>query len=379
MTGPAVQVTVLYGDLRTGRILGQIDATGAAWAQVLDDAGSIDQVTVPDDVIRALDLWRMAPAARTFLAIEVDDRIQEAGPIWSRTYDWEAGTLTLGAAGLWSLWDHRKVVKVLAAGQQVRSGADLGSVTLTGADLGEIARGLVALAMSHVGGSLPIVLPAERPGSARTETFPGWALSWVGDELTQLTQRQDGGPNIRFTPRRRSDDRRFIEWVMETGTAAAPQLTQAGADWVFDTTVRRGPVLGIGLDEDATDMGFRGWETGQGSEADMLMATAYDGTLVDTGAPLLEVEESRSTVSQASTLDGYAGQLVARSARPIQVWKVTVHLSAAREVQAGDYCRLIIRDHPCLGAGEHRMRVAKKSGRIDDRVVLDMYPLQAVI
>ena len=133
MTGPAVQVTVLYGDLRTGRILGQIDATGAAWAQVLDDAGSIDQVTVPDDVIRALDLWRMAPAARTFLAIEVDDRIQEAGPIWSRTYDWEAGTLTLGAAGLWSLWDHRKVVKVLAAGQQVRSGADLGDGAYAGA------------------------------------------------------------------------------------------------------------------------------------------------------------------------------------------------------------------------------------------------------
>ena len=373
------QIKVLYGDLRTGLIHGEIDATGASWAQVLNDAGAIDQVTVPGAEIARLDLWRMAPAAKTFLAVEIDDRIVEAGPIWSRTYDWETDTLVLGAAGLWSLWDHRMVLKVLAAALQVRTGADLGSVTLTGADLGEIARGLVALAMSHAGGSVPVVLPAARPGSARIETFPGYELPILGEQLRQLTQRQTAAPDIRFAPRRRSDDRRYIEWVMETGTAAAPQLSQAGADWIFDTTVRRGPLLGLSLDEDATEMGFRGWETGNGSEAGMLMATAYVGTQVDAGWPLLEVERASSSVQEGLTLDGHAAQLVARSARPVQKWTVTAHMSAALEVRAGDYAVVRTRGHACLGTGSHRVRVAGKSGDLTDKVKIAMYPMAAIV
>jgi hypothetical protein len=65
---------------------------------------------------------------------------------------------------------------------------------------------------------------------------------------------------------------------MATGTAAAPQLSQVGDDWVFDTTARGGPVLGIGTDEDATAMGMRGWETGNGTEADTLISMAEDDT-----------------------------------------------------------------------------------------------------
>lgn len=373
------KISVLYGDLRTGRIYGEIDVTGTDWAQTLNTGGSVDQVTVPDAEIARLDLWRNAPAARTFLAVEVNDRIQEAGPIWSRSYDWETGTMTLGAAGLWSLFDHRMVVKVLAAALQVRTGADLGSVTLTGADLGEIARALVALAMSHVGGDLPLDLPDPRPGDAHTETFNGYELLILGDQLRRLTQRQTAAPDIRFTAYRDPDDRRFLRWRMETGTEAAPQLSQVGADWVLDTTARRGPVLGIGLDEDATVMGFRGWEIGTGSEEDQRMAMAYDPTLVTSGSPLLEVEESRTSDSEQDTLDGYASQLVARSGRPVQVWKATVHISAALEVTAGDYAVVKTKGHACLGTGSYRVRVQKKSGDLTDRVVLDMFPLEAIV
>lgn len=371
--------TVLYGDLRTGRITGEIDATGAEWAQVLNDAGSVDQVTVPDDVIRALDLRRTAPAAKTFLAVEIDDRIPQAGPIWSRVRDWEKGQVTLGATGLWGLFDHRKVIRVLAAGQQIRSGADLGSVTLTGADLGEIGRALVALCMSHVGGDLPLVLPDGRPGSAHTENWPGWQMSQVGDQLRQLTKRQIGAPDVAFRPRRRGDDRRFLEWVMQTGTAAVPQLSQVGKDWIFDTTTRKSPVLGISTDEDAQDMGMRAWITGIGSQEDTAIGTAYDPTLVTAGWPLLEVEDSRDSDQDQGTVDGYASQLTAQSARPVEVFKVTVHRSAASEVSAGDYCQLITRDDPWVGTINQRMRVQKKAGDLSDRVTLDMFPLQAVI
>jgi hypothetical protein len=78
-------------------------------------------------------------------------------------------------------------------------------------------------------------------------------------------------------------------------------------------------------------------------------------------------------------LDGYAANLVARSNRPVEVWKVTVWARAAAEVQAGDYAQVVTKNHPYLGSGTHRMRVQKKSGDLTDKVVLDMYPLQAAI
>lgn len=373
--GVLVSTTILYGDLRTGRIAGAIDADGADWAQTLNDPGSIDEVQVPEDVVRRLNLRTTAPAARSFLAVEQDDRMQEAGPLWARAFDWEEGLLTLGASGLWSLFDYRTVIPVLAAGQKVQGV----TTTAKGADLGELARYLVALAMTHAGGDLPIVLPDPRPGTAHTETFPGWKLQWLGQQLRELTEREVGAPDIAFRPRRKPSDPRYIEWVMLTGTEASPRLTQGGADWIFDTTVRDSPVLGIGTQEDATGMGSRGWVTGNGSEKDLLIGTDYDPSLIDLGYPLMEQEESRPTVEQQGTLDGYADSLVARSGRPSEVFLVSVHASAAREVQGGDYAQVITKDHAWLGTGSTRMRVQKKAGDLSDKVVLHMYPLQGAL
>lgn len=368
---PQVTTRILFGELRTGRITGEIDALNAAWAQTLNEPGYIDQVTIPDAVVRRLNLRYAAEAARCFLAIEQDDRIQEAGPIWSDPYDWERGQLTLGAAGIWSLFDHRKVIPVLAAGQRVQDAV----TAVSGVSLGGIARALVAQAMTHLGGDLPLVFdPADTSGD-HTETFEGFKLLWLGKQLTELTRRENDAPDIAFRPRRNPADRRFLQWVMHTGTEAMPQLAQAGPDWVYDTTARRSPVLGISTDGDAHQMGTRAWVTGNGHEKDLLIATADDQAQIARGVPLLEQEESRSTVEQQTTLDRHASNLRDRAARRVRVWKVTVHASAAREVLAGDYARVVVKDHPVLGTGETRLRVRKKSGNLTDRVVLDMYPL----
>lgn len=368
--------TILFGDLRTGRITDTIDATGCAWAQVANDAGAVDGVTVESHEVRAKDLYRAAPAAKTFLAVDVDGRLQEAGPLWSRSWDENAtrGWVTLGAAGLWSLFDHRKVLPVLAAGQRVQTAV----TTVTGTDLGGIARALVAQALTHTGGDLPLVLPPATAGD-RTETFHGWQLLDLGDQLRQLTRREANPPDIRFLPRY-TTDRLGIEWVMQVGTEDNPALTQVGDDWYFDATAARSPVVKITTDEDATVMGQRAWVTGSGQDQDTVMGTAYDPTLVDAAWPLLEVEELRSTVIEQGTVDGHAVNLRDRSARPVEVWKVQVRASAALEVLPGHYARVIPRrDHPWLPAGEAFMRVKSKSGDLGDTVTLEMYAVQGRI
>jgi len=363
------RTTLLYGDLRTGRITDTLGATSGSWAQVGNDAGSVDQVVIEGHEVAAKQLRRNAQATRTFLAADVDGRLQEAGPIWSRSWGGSANRqLTLGASGLWSLFDHRKVLPVLAAGQRVQDA----KTVVSGTDLGGIARALVAQAMTYVGGNLPLVLPPTLAGD-RTETFYGWQLAWVGDQLKQLTQRESGAPDIRFRPRYTTDGL-GIEWVMEVGTEDAPLLTQAGDDWYFDHSVRQSPVVDITTDEDATQMGSLGWITGSGSEADVLLGTAYDPSLVTVGWPLLEVEENHSTVTEQDTVDSYADALVSRSSRPVEVWKVLVRASAAVEVLAGDYARVIAKpDDPWLLGEEAFMRVRTKSGDLGENVTLEMY------
>lgn len=364
------RTTLLFGDLRTGRITDTLDATGCNWTQILNDAGAVDSVSVEAHEVRAKGLRQAARAARSFLAVDVDNQLQEAGPIWSRVWNDEQQQLTLGAAGLWSLFDHRKAIPVLAAGQLVQTA----QIAVTGRALGGIARRLVQVATQHTGGSLPLVLPADALGD-HTETFYGWELLDVGEQLRQLTKRESLPPDIRFRPRYTAD-RLGLEWVLEVGTDDDPLLVQTGDDWYLDQNVPRSPVTNISTDEDATVMGSRGWVTGSGQEQDTIIGTAYDPALIDDGYPLLEVEEMRSNVIEQSTVDDYATNLVARSARPVEVWQVQVHASAAAEMLAGHYARVIPkRGHPWLPDGEAFMRIRSKSGGLGDKVTLSMYEI----
>lgn len=372
-----VTTSLLIGETITGKIThtltGRECPTGLRWTSVLNNSGSIDSVTIPEAVVRKYNLRQATHGARCFLAVEQDGRIKQAGPIWSRTWDWEKGELTLGAAGLWSLMDKRVVYRedltVINA-----------PVTLTGS-LGGIAVGLVSQMVNHNPPftNLPIVLPAVESGT-NTETFQPWELSRYGEQLRQITRRATDAPDIRFQARRTAADIRKVEWVMEVGTATVPSLSQGGPDWVFDASAPKSSVRGISTDEDATGMATAVWVSGTGMEADMKRVRAFDdGTLLNNGWPFLEVDESHSTVDDYPTLTGHAKNLQRRSGRPIEVFKVQVSASAAAEVLPGDYCRVITKGDPWLGDMDRAMRVKSVSGDLSEVLTLEMFPLAALL
>lgn len=370
---------VLVGDLRTGQILDELDATACVWHRQVNDPGRIT-ATVPAEVLRSADVRSFTQPARRFVAFEADGRIWQAGPIWSRRYSRKRGSLTLTGAGLWSVFDHRRVMRVLAPAE------DPASVTMTASatTLGGIARYLVDLAEQHYGGDLPVVLPAA-PSGTRTESWQGYHLTTIGEQLRQLTRRETAAPDIRFAPRRRADDETYIEWVLQIGTEAEPELVQAGDDWWFDDAVGASPVVDIEVDDDASDLVNRAWLTGSGMERDSIITFADDPSLVDLGWPLLEDVESRPTVGEtdrvagAAELGDRAVELLARRGRPAQAWKVDIRVDAAREVSDGDYCRLVVGDDPFLPAGEHRCRVLRIGGDLDDTLTLTMQPTTGVL
>lgn len=366
MTGPRV----LIGETRTGRITDVLDVTALRWTDELNKAGSID-VTVPEDVVRSFGpgiLRQKTHPWRSFLAVEEDGRIKQAGPIITRPRTWESGDVRLGAAGIWR-WLDRVFVRDAAGITQL-------TITASGLSLGGIATQLVADAVAQTYWDVPIVTPTPEAGT-RTETWYGWQFAFVGEQIRQITQRATDAPDIRFQPRRRADDPRFLEWVMEVGTELIPGLYQSGADWVFDATAPRSPVVGVSTDEDGSEVAEVVWTTGNGQEEDILKAVASNIELADLGWPVTEAVEAHPTVELVDTLLEHAQTAVARRARPIEVYKLTVRGEAAREVKPGDYCRVVTGDDPWLGAMDETMRAKSITGDLSDVKVIETFPMQA--
>lgn len=285
---------VFVGDLRTGKIVTRLRTTGGSWQQTpVNSAGTITGVTIDlaDASLTGVDVYHATAPGKAYLAVQYGGTVLAAGPIWTRSYARSTGMLTLGAAGLWSLFDHRLVLPVLS--QPVAVGAAQATTTTcaTGSNmsLGDIAAALVQQAMNHVGGSLPLVMPANQgntPGNTRT--YPGYDLPVLGSILTELTG-VIGGPEIRFTPRINPNDLTSIQWTMEVGTPAQPLLVQPGADRIFDLAAPQSSVSELTVDEDATAMGTRAWVVGTGSQAGVLLGETDSTALTAAGYPLLEI------------------------------------------------------------------------------------------
>jgi hypothetical protein len=365
------------GTLRDGLITNSIPTIQGSWSTVMDDAGTLSAVMpLADSAVAALNPYLTAEPCRCFLAVAYTDEggtetFLAGGPIWTHGYDDTTQQLTIGAAGLWSYYDHRKILPVLSAGQSAAS------VTATyTTSLGTIAKRLVQLAHSHTGGSVPVALPAD-VGGTDTRTYPGFELSWVGSALADLTGVENG-PEIQFVPRRQTSDPNSLEWVMRVGTTTQPLLVQSGADWVWDATVPRSSVSSVSVQRDGSVMGTRAWEKGAGSDVAALVSEADSTTLTTVGFPLLEVEGSgHEQVTVPATLNAYSAGLLASSARPRETWTVKIRRDEAPTVgsySVGDWVSITPKPGPYLPNQPYRARILSIGGDDSFDVTLQLSP-----
>lgn len=340
------------GTLRDGRITNDLPMVSTSWSDVMDDAGTLSgTLNLADPAVAALNPYLTAEPCRCFLAVSYTDptgteTFLAGGPIWSHSYDDPTRKLTIAAAGLWSYYDHRKILPVLLAGVNPAT-----VTTEVVASLGTIASKLVQLAHTHTAGSVPVVFPADETGTI-VKDYQGYDLPNLGQALRDLTGLQ-GGPEIQFVPRRRTDDRRYIEWVMRVGTTADPLLHQTGEDWAWDASVPRSSITGISVQRDGSAMGTRAWMQGAGSQVETLFGRADDTILTTAGFPLLEVAGSGQESEDSRTaLDSAAAGLLAAQNRPVETWTVKVRRDEAPTVAqyaVGDWVSLKIDGWTRLG------------------------------
>ena len=289
-------------DLRTGRQIQDIRPLDGSWKRVINSPEDVEcTLNLLDPATRALGVRNTATVAKSVLAVADGDVILGAGPIWAHDYDDDAGTLKLSAKGALSYYNFRYILPVLAAALAVGEFTvpdpeeptgtipnPLLTTTISGVDLGTIAKRLMQQAHEWTGGSIPVVFPADRAGD-HERTYIGPEFKNLLEALTQLSE-VDGGPDLRLLPRFTAD-RLGIEWELQTGTDAAPLLASPTVHrWTLG--LPKASATGLRVNTDASAMTAQAWSTGGRQDDEVLVARSIDSTLTDAGYPLLESVDS---------------------------------------------------------------------------------------
>lgn len=360
-------VDYIIGDLLTGRRIQTLKALSGPWSEEVNEAGELScTVSLRNPVMRRLGLQESAIPGKAFLAAVEGDTILQAGPIWYHDWDEDSSKLTLGAAGMWSYFDHRTLLPVLASRlpSDVTTDTDYRAKSLQG-----VARGLVAQAQSWTSGNVPVILPAEVAGTS-DRTYRGADVAPVGDRLRELTAVLRG-PEIRFSPRW-TTDRLGIEWVMEIGTPTQPLIFSPQRP-VFYVGVEKSSVTRLKLNVNGSKIGSQAFALGGRADDLALVTVSTDSTLTAAGFPLLElVDSSHATVEQASTLQGYSDELVSRGRLPIQTMSFTHRVSTQpylSSFRAGDFAVVRVVGSRYLPPAEHIFRILSRSGDVKSTTV----------
>jgi len=373
-----VTVRVVCGETVTGRILATVPTTedGISWETILNDAGTVDATVplrrIPERERRNL-LSYLEPNRCYLAAITDSGKVLEAGPIWKHKLDDTSGDLTVGASGLWSIFDHRKAID---------PSWDTGTARVqdtqlrwSGMNLGSIAQYLTFSSLQRVGGVLPVLFQDIPDTGLAERTYPGYELGWVGERLRQLAEVSNG-PDIAFEPRLTADEL-GIEWVMRVGTDVDPLLHQRGADWRWDRCATRGTLKLLTVDVDATGVAQRAWSIGSGMETELLLGVAQDLTPLDAGYPLLETDTSSTNTSLQTTLNAQATSALAVAKRPWSTWSIEVRddVPPLGDYRPGDWSSISVPDeHVYLRAGEYRTRILSIAGTGKSTVSVKLAP-----
>jgi hypothetical protein len=349
----------IIGDLRTGRRLSAVRVTKGPWAVGIGGPGTVSvTVSLADPDIRALDLRSAASVGKAYLAVVENDTILEAGPIWTHNYRKSDRTLQLNAAGLWTYFDHRVLMRMLAAGEVPQDG----DTYLENLSWGTIAKRLVQQARTFTGAEIPIVFQPDEAGGV-TATYSGADLRLVGDALQDIAA-QDGGPEIEFTPEW-TDDRKGIHWRLRTGTTAQPQLASKTTHR-FDYSVEKRTVSDLEVAVDGSKLVGRGWTTGGRSSSVALFGQHINTALTDRGYPFLEVvDSSHSTAETQEDVDGFAKELARVGSKPTEFWTFKARADAvplAGSYRPGDSCSVHMANDDYIPDGDYARRITDIAG-----------------
>jgi hypothetical protein len=358
-----VTYRIHYGVLVTGSEISELPVATASFGDEMRGTGTF-QANVAVGQCGNGSLWQATRGAFTFWAAEwFDDggrRIVAGGPMFTRNGDDESG-ITYGGSNMFGMLGHRKLVDQTWTDAQISTNA----LTYSNLDLGSIIAAIVQQVTAVGPAQLPIVFEASRAGT-NTRTYNGYDLLWAHDKITEIGNVESGtgglgGPDWMFTPRFVAGDFTRVEWVLTTGTAAQPWLTQTGAVVVLDKGAANQQNVGkVTVSEDAAKLATTAFAGGSGQQKARVIASRSDSTLTNANYPRMDVESSNNSID--NTLVGvYAQGELTRTSRVPNTATVEVRASWwwAQQGGTGTTVQLLDPTNPVFGPINLTSRVVK--------------------
>tara|TARA_B100000700_G_scaffold110520_3_gene124535 strand:- start:3864 stop:5003 length:1140 start_codon:yes stop_codon:yes gene_type:complete len=328
---------------------------GANWAALLNRPDILScTVDLRDIDTRSLDIRAASEPQKTILLARDDnDRILAWGLVGDdRTWDEDAQTLALSAAGVESSWLGRSIIAPASArtAPLIVNGVPNASLntSLTGWSLGTIGKKLVAQRLAWPGAPTPFILPADETGvHERNYAFTDFKM--IGDALSDLSE-VEGGPDFAFDAQRAPDGLSLV-YPMRHGTAANPRLGQDRGSWSLGD---QSPISGLKVTDSTDSFATAVWMASGKSEDITVLSRVLNADLVSgSGYPPTDlVDTSRNDISRQATLDGHAIRLAEYARGYVRSLSFTVRGDAKPglgEFAPGDTVLIDVPpDHPYL-------------------------------
>lgn len=332
---------------------------GATWAAQLNRADALAcTVDLDDRDALALDLRSSTEPKKTVLFARTDDDVVLAwGLISSRSWDEDAGELSLEAAGIWSTFFDSTIiasVEALTAELIVMDAEGFPivnpalSTVYAGLSLGTIGKRLIEQRLAFPGAPLVFDLPADELGTHERNDYLFSGLKSIGSALTDLTGVENG-PDFAFDAQRSSDGL-TLRYVMRHGSEETPRIGTHVGIWSLGAG---SPITGLKVDDDASGIASAAWLTAGKSAGAAIFSRSLNAELVAAGYPPLDaVDTSHNDVSDQGTLDAYGAELIRYSSRPLRELSFSVRADASSALGAyrpGDTVTIDVpSNHPYL-------------------------------
>lgn len=353
-------------DTQTGAKLIPVSPSAGSWRRVMNGVGQGTHTFQLRDQQSPLARtgWRdiTFPWMRMLVACWNGTPVY-AGIILRRTYNRDAGTLTVDHSELRTIFSRRHAFPI----------GGYGSGTLTVAS--KSARG-AARAVVYAGADqgvpdsrwhLPVVLPADEAGGVFMEWY-NYNFHTV-EEMLQDVQNMNNGPDIDFRPRWGASG--ALEFEVRVGT---PRLTGGPFEW--NVSADKSGVADLTVTDDATKQLTGLFAIGAGSEADMRHGEAGDpgGSLV----PFLDASRSYKSIDDVSLLGSYGAAELATHREATNQFDFSVLASGTPSVERltpGATLRLWFSGDPWIGDGWQDLYLLGLSGDMSEKVKLEVQPL----
>ena len=303
-------------ELTTGRVLGEIPATGFTGTVKLDGTGemsfTLNLASFPE--ARRRDLLFATTPGRVSIVLDRD-----GAPV-----------------GEWILWKRRRsndFAPISLSGTEIMSYGQtqqIAAVTYVALDQATIASNMAQQIFGTPGAAGSVAMTVEIPAptgvlaARRYERYEGS----IGDKLVELSSADNGfdytvTQQWSMTPGARYVQRTWRLAYPTAGTDRSFALDQASSRYTLDPdspvdviASQGGAILDIAMDEDGHRLASVAYALGAGEGFDKTIGIASNDKLVAQGYPRMVTTESYSTVNQLPRATALARALLANSQDP---------------------------------------------------------------